>query len=211
MGRFDPAQAWTRWWTQHRAYGLLVTAAFLVGTLLGALAMNVLPVTETAALAQLVHHLVAVVVGPGVPAGPVFLAAAATNLKVLGLIYILSLSVAGLPLVLLAVLFRGFVLGFALALILTMIPGTGVALALITVILPNLLLIPAWLAAGSGGIAFSWQLLSRPAWRGRGRLMEAFGAYTVVALLAGVTVLAGSGTQAVITPWIMRGFSHFGV
>jgi stage II sporulation protein M len=211
MGSFDPARAWSQWWDHHRAYALLVTAAFLLGALLGALALDVLPPIDTAALASLVHRLVAVATGRGLPVGTVFVQAAATNLKVLGLIYVLSLSVAGLPLVLLAVLFRGFVLGFAMALLVTTLPSAGVALAIVTVVLPNLLLVPAWLAAGSGGIAFSWQLLSRPAWRGRGRLLEAFGAYTAVALLAGVTVLAGSGTQAAVTPWLMKSLAHFGV
>ncbi|MDA8198335.1 MAG: stage II sporulation protein M [Thermaerobacter sp.] len=208
---WDPAGAWDRWWDQHRAYSLLVMAAFLLGTLLGALAVNVLPRTETAQLAARIRELVSVAAGPGLPAGSVFLAAAGTNLKVLGLIYILSLSVAGMPLVLLAVLFRGFVLGFALALMLTLLPSAGVGLALVAVVLPNLLLVPAWLATGSGGVAFSWHLLSRPAWRGRGRLWESFGAYSAVALLAGVAVVAGSGTQAVVTPWLMKSLVHFGV
>lgn len=207
----NPGQAWNRWWDEHRAYSLLVMAGFLLGTLLGALAVNVLPLAETATLASSVRQLVSVSAGPGLPPGPVFLAAAGSNLKVLGLIYVLSLSVAGLPLVLLAVLFRGFVLGFALALLLTMLPAGGVGLALVAVVLPNLLLVPAWLAAGSGGVAFSWHLLSRPAWRGRGRLWEAFGAYTAVALVAGMAVLVGSGTEAVVTPWLMRSLVHFGV
>ena len=208
---WDPGGAWDRWWDEHRAYSLLVMAAFLLGTLLGALAVNVLPVAETARLAARIRELVTVVGGPGLPVGAVFLAAAATNLKVLGLIYILSLSVAGLPLVLLAVLFRGFVLGFALAIILTLLPSAGVGLALVAVVLPNLLLVPAWLATGSGGVAFSWHLLSHPAWRGRKRLWESFGAYSAVVLLAGVAVLAGSGTQAVVTPWLMKSLVHFGV
>ncbi len=208
---WDPGGAWDRWWDEHRAYSLLVMAAFLLGTLLGALAVNVLPVAETARLAGRIRELVTVAGGPELPVGAVFLAAVATNLKVLGLIYILSLSVAGMPLVLLAVLFRGFVLGFALAIILTLLPSAGVGLALVAVVLPNLLLVPAWLATGSGGVAFSWHLLSRPAWRGRERLWESFGAYSAVVLLAGAAVLAGSGTQAVVTPWLMKSLVHFGV
>lgn len=208
LGRAAP---WTVWWERHQMYGLLVLSTFVAGSLLGALALNALDPTQRLALLTLVKRFVNVVIGQSVASPTIFGTALETNLKVLGLIYILGVSVAGLPLVLLAVFFRGFVLGFAIGFFLGTLHGLGLGIALIAVVVPNLALVPAWLAAGAGGVAFSWQLMSRAARLGPYRLPEAFAQYTVVALAGTLAIALGSLLQAFFAPMLLHWLGPWGI
>ncbi|MGC8489571.1 MAG: stage II sporulation protein M [Clostridia bacterium] len=204
-------EPFSRWWSRHQTFAALVLTAFVLGSLVGALALQVLSLSERADLALLLSRFLHDVgASPGIGAG-LFGAALLTNLKVLGLIYVLGVSVAGFPLVLLALFFRGFVLGFAVGVFVTLLHGTGFWLAVVAVALPNLVLVPAWLTAGAGGLGFSWRLLGLKRERGRSNLGESFAEYTLVTLAGALVVVFGSALEVLATPLLLHWLAPLGI
>jgi stage II sporulation protein M len=201
---------WLDWWDAHRPYVLLVLASMLLGTLVGALALQALSGPTRLVLLELLKRFLNLVVRQVPEPAPILSAALADNLKVLGLLYLLGVSVAGLPLVVLAVFFRGFVLGFATGFFLGSLRGLGLAAALVAIVLPNLALLPAWLATGAGGLRFSWRLLSRGDAGGR-RLAPELVQYTVVALASAGLVGVGSVVEALVAPVLMHWLGPWGI
>ncbi len=199
-----------RWWLRHQSSAAWVLAAFVLGSLVGALALNALTPHDRlvlhAAVAQFVNQG-----ARGVRTPPLFGQAVLDNLKVLGLIYALGVSVAGLPLVLLALFFRGFVLGFAVGFFVNTMPGAGVGVALVAIVLPNLVLVPAWLVAGSGGLAFASRLLRTADWRRGPPLARAFADYTLVTLAGAALVVVGSALQTLAAPLLLHWLAPWGV
>jgi stage II sporulation protein M len=210
MLALDRHTPWTDWWDAHRPYAVLVLGAFLTGSLLGALALDVLGGGTRLVLLQLIERFLSLTGREVPPVGPLLGTALIQNLKVLGLLYLLGVSVAGLPLVLLAVLFRGFVLGFAVGVLMGTFHSTGVVVTLIAVILPNLLILPAWLATGAGGLRFSWRLLQGSPGPRRFHLARELAQFTVVALVAVGFVTAGSVIEAVCAPVLLHWISPWG-
>lgn len=204
-------EPFSRWWARHEAYAALVLAAFVLGSLLGALALQVLSQAEriqlTLLLNRFLHNLA---LSPGIGAG-LYAGALVANLKVLGLIYLLGVSVAGFPLVLLALFFRGFVLGFAVGVFVSLLHGVGFWLALIAVALPNVILVPAWLTAGAGGLGFSWRLITARRQGRRNPLAEGFAEYTLVSMAGGLAVVLGSLLEVIVAPILLHWLAPFGI
>jgi stage II sporulation protein M len=201
---FTHGAPWDDWWAVHYRYAAVVLAAFLLGGLLGALALDALGGSSRLVLAALVARFMHLTVSQTPPVLPLIRAALEENLKVVGILYLLGVSIAGLPLVVLAIVFRGFVLGFATAFLLGTVHTLGPLVVAVAVLLPQALLVPAWLATGAGAVRFSWTLLTgarEPAARHLGREWADF---TAVALMAALLALAGSLVQAVAAPWVLH-------
>ena len=204
------ASYWADWWEAHESYAFTVLAALLFGSLLGALALEAVDGATRVMLLLLVKRFLNIEAARIPGAGPIFGAAFMQNVKVLGLLYVLGVSVAGLPLVLLAVLFRGFVLGFAVGFFLETLHGPCLVLALIAVALPNAAILPAWLAVGAGGLRFSWRLLVHGDVQ-RHRLGAEFYQMTAAALLALGPVLVGSALEAAVAPALLHWLAPWGL
>jgi stage II sporulation protein M len=204
------AAYWTEWWEAHEGYALTLVGTLLFGGLMGALALEAVDAPTRLALLLLVKRFLTDEAGH-LPQGPPLVnAALLDNMKVLGLLYIFGVSVVGIPLVLLAVFFRGFVVGFAVGFFLETMHGQGLALAAVSVALPNLLLVPAWLAVGAGGLRFSWRLLASTE-TARARLGPEFYQMTAVALAALVLVAAGSALEGLVAPLLLHWLARWGL
>jgi stage II sporulation protein M len=134
-------------------------------------------------------------------------------LKLIGLLYILGVSVAGMPLVLVALFFRGFVLGFASAFILGALHWQGVALTMVAIVLQNIFIIPAIVIVAGVALGFSWQLISSKnrALYAQTSVSQRFAAYTALVLAMGLVVLVGTALEAYAAPFLMHLFSAWGI
>lgn len=126
------------------------------------------------------------------------------NLYNLGKIYVLGLTVIGLPLVLVIIFTRGFVLGFTIGFILQEKAWRGAALALLAIVPPNILLLPAYLVAGVTAINFSLYLI-----RGREGLrskpiFQGVLHYSIIMLGLSLFMLGAAFIEGYISPVFIR-------
>ncbi|NMP21135.1 stage II sporulation protein M [Sulfobacillus harzensis] len=188
----------------------IALATLLVGILFGVLAVGTLSMADKLSLlgylrrflnleaqAPTYHHI--------------FRQALADNLKVLGLLYLLGVSVAGMPLVMVIVFFRGFVLGFASAFLVTAMQWQGAGVGLATIGLTNIFVLPALVIAASVALGFSWDLIS-PKRRQEGvELARGFAFFTGLVVVMAAVTLVGTALESYASPFLLHFLSNWGV
>ncbi|MGB9826737.1 MAG: stage II sporulation protein M, partial [Desulfofundulus sp.] len=118
-------------------------------------------------------------------------------------LYVLGLTFMGIPVILVMVFLKGFVMGFTVAFLNYDLAWRGLLLVLACIIPQNLLYLPALLAGSVASLSFAIVLFPRPSstWS---KIWGSFARYTGVMLVA-LTVAVGAGlVEAFVTPWLTR-------
>ncbi|MNC04735.1 Stage II sporulation protein M [compost metagenome] len=127
------------------------------------------------------------------------------NLKWIGLIWILGLSVIGLPGILILDFLKGVLIGFTVGCMVSEYSWHGMLFALVSVAPHNLVLIPVLLVGSAAAIAFSLLMIrSRVLGQRRSPVTRPFVMYTMLSFGLAVLVLGISGFEAWVTPTMMR-------
>jgi len=115
------------------------------------------------------------------------------HLKYLFLLFVLGLTIIGLPVVWVLVFIKGLVIGFSVGFIVNQLGGKGLLLASISIAPQNLIIIPVYIIAGSLSMIFSLALLHKLFGRSvSGSLGRPFVQYTLVFLLLLVCAFGSS-------------------
>lgn len=195
------AAAW-RWGGAGRGAALLAAGAVGLGLAFGVMGLTALTGPERAGLAAFLlwfwGHPAGLAPGPGAAAFPGALGA---NLKVEGLLYLLGISIAGIPLVPVVLFFRGFVAGFAFAALEAAFGSRGGTAVLALLVPGSLLVLPAWWWTAGQALGLSWRLLHGPR---PGSLGRELGRFTAVAAVMAGVVTAGTAVQCFVSPLAAR-------
>lgn len=190
---------------------LLVAVLFAAGSVFGALAASSLAPGKEAEVAAEVRGFVSDVRAGTLRTGPevVLQSLQRDALQTAGLCWLLGLSLVGVPLVLVLVFYRGFLLGFTVAALVKELAFGGVLASLVAVLPANLLMVPAIVVAGVSAISFGVSLVrSHPG--GRPWFLRGLAGYTglfalVVLAMAGAALIEGYVTP-VLLEWTLKYF-----
>ncbi|WP_150270852.1 stage II sporulation protein M [Paenibacillus tepidiphilus] len=185
---------------------IFVAVLFLVGVVFGALIVSALTLDQQQELGDYLGNFFVTVDQQGLPAAPdTYWSIAALNLKWIGLIWILGLSVIGLPGILILDFLKGVLIGFTVGTLVSEFSWHGMLFALVSVAPHNLILIPVLLVSSAAAIAFSLLMIrSRVLGQRRMPITRPFTSYTLLTLGLAVLILAISGFEAWVTPAMMR-------
>lgn len=130
------------------------------------------------------------------------------NLRIILYIWFLGLTVIGIPLVLLIVFARGFVMGFTVGFLVQQKAGEGILIAAMAIFPPSLINIPALIVGAAFALTFSGWLV-----RGRNKyenssLLRHFGAYCAVMFLVGLVSTAAGFIEAYVSPTLLQFFTE---
>lgn len=190
------------YWSRNLPYLMIGIGIFAAGLLFGALASQVLTVPERSALAAAVQRWVAFeAVHRFDPV--LFRQVLAENLRSLGLLYLLGISIAGLPLILAVLFFRGFVIGFALAFLTGNVAAGAVSVTVGQVVAQNCFLAPVLLAQGALALAFAWRLIAARPGERRRSLWPGFAGYTGISVVLAAGVAWASAVEAFLAPLLL--------
>ncbi len=196
------------WLCQHKEVFfplILILGAFLGGLVCGALTLHTLHSSQLEELRQYlngflqgVEPLAETSRASGFHAWCQILK---TQLPLLGILWILGLTVVGVPLIVFAVGARGFVLGFTVGFLIKEQAMQGLLLALVAVLPQNLCYVPALIGAGSFAFYFSFSLL-----RGyrNGPVLKGVLAYSLIFVLILLITLLGTWIEAYFVPGLIR-------
>jgi stage II sporulation protein M len=186
---------------------IFVAVLFLVGVVFGALIVSALTLDQQQELGDYLGNFFVTVDQQGLPAAPdSYWNIAMLNLKWVGLIWILGLSVIGLPGILILDFLKGVLIGFTVGCLVSQYSWHGMLFALVSVAPHNLVLIPVLLVCSAAAIAFSL-LMIRSRVLGQQRrtpVTRPFMMYTLLSLGMALLVLGISGFEAWVTPSMMR-------
>ncbi|ALC81488.1 MULTISPECIES: stage II sporulation protein M [Bacillus] len=133
------------------------------------------------------------------------------NVKYLGLMWILGISVIGLPILLIMVFLKGIVVGFTVGFLVNQMGLNGFYLSFVSVLPQNMLLIPAFIITGALSTAFSLKLVRQlflkkslnhaPA--------QLFGKYAFVLLFIVIFSFSASFIEAYLSPFLIEKIAAF--
>jgi stage II sporulation protein M len=184
---------------------VLVVLLFTMGSLFGALAVNALTPDQKVELGE---YLKTFFQGfnRGVPVSRVDVVRESLQLNVVrttALIWLLSISVVGAPVILVIVFARGFALGFTVGLLVREMALAGAAFALVSILPQSFLMIPALVVVSVAGVSFSIYLF-RGRINRRGYTGGQFAGFTTIAVLAGLVMAGAALVEGYVTPVLVE-------
>lgn len=185
---------------------LFVSVLFVMGVIFGALMVNALTLEQKQDLAgYLGNFLQASLFGGEAAPQPTLMETFGLHFKWVMLIWLLGISVVGLPLVLALDFLKGLLVGFAVGVLISQYAWKGLMLALVSVAPQNMLLVPVIIHCSVTAISFSL-LLGRRLFlqRAGGSAAPTFLSYTALTMSMIALVFAVSLFEMHVTPRLVE-------
>ncbi|MFP4974795.1 stage II sporulation protein M [Paenibacillus sp. CN-4] len=185
---------------------VFVAVLFLVGVVFGALIVGSLTLDQQQEIGDYLGNFLLTVDQDGLPAaGDSYWGIAGLHLKWIGLIWILGLSVIGLPGILILDFLKGALIGFTVGSLIHQYSWHGLLFALVSVAPHNVVLIPVLLVCSASAIAFSLLMIrSRVLGKRQRPIGRPFAAYTLLSASMGLIILGVASFETWVTPVMMR-------
>ncbi len=184
---------------------VFVAVLFLMGVVFGALMVNALTLEQQQDLSRYMGNFFVSVNEGGEGFQPqTFWEVAGLHLKWLGLIWLLGLSVIGLPGILILDFLKGVLIGFTVGCLVGQYTWKGLLFALVSVAPHNLIVIPALLISSVAAVSFSLGIIrSRVLLHRGGNVARPFLSYTGLTLTMAAVLMAVSSFETWVTPTMM--------
>jgi stage II sporulation protein M len=193
-----------RYTHEHAKLFIFTIVLFIVGVVFGAIVVNALADGQKADLFNYLRGFFALVNDNNLAdARYVTWHSVGTNLKMLGLIWVLGVSIIGLPLIVVLIFLKGFTIGFTVGFLVDNFASKGLMFAILAVLPQNLLIVPVLVIAGVAGIAFSLMLV-RSRFTQDMPLYPRFLAYTFLMLILCVCLVVASFIAGYVSPFLMK-------
>ncbi|HZG18181.1 MAG TPA: stage II sporulation protein M [Candidatus Bathyarchaeia archaeon] len=190
---------------EHQSLYLFAVILFAMGVIFGAVIVNSLGLTQKQELMDFLRYFFANVDEHGVAdPGAHFQQTLAFHLKTVGIIWMLGLSIIGLPLILLLLFLKGVVVGFTVGFLVDQMQWQGVTFALSGVLPQNMLIVPALLIVGVGGISFSLRLIRSRLLSKHDVILPYFWSYTAIMVVMLIVLTVASLFEAYVSPTLMQ-------
>lgn len=130
----------------------------------------------------------------------------AENLKMVGLLWILGVTIIGLPFIFIILAIKGFITGFSSGFIINALGTRGILFSCLALLPKEIIIVPCLIALGVNGINFSMRIAkSKTAQEDQKiSLKSAFISYCFVTLIFTCVIITGIVFDAYITPVLVR-------
>ena len=147
---------------EHAAIYLFMIILFLTGIIFGAIIVNSMNVTQKLDLFFYLEQFFGKISGEeSMDTIDILKNSSMYHIKYLLLLFILGLSVIGLPVLWILLFLKGIVVGFSVGLIVNQLGLKGLLIASLSIAPQNLVIIPIYIVAGSVAMIFSLLLLNK--------------------------------------------------
>ncbi|MDO7905136.1 stage II sporulation protein M [Paenibacillus sp. JX-17] len=188
---------------------VFVAVLFLVGVVFGALMVNALSLEQQQDLARYLGNFFRTVSqtqeAGGEPGPGSYWDIATLHLKWAGIIWVLGLSVIGLPGILILDFLKGVLIGFTVGYLVGQYAWKGLLFSLVAVAPHNLIVIPALFVCSVAAVSFSLQMIrSRVLTQRQGGLARPLLSYTALTAVMVAILLGISSFEVWVTPVMMK-------
>ncbi|MFP3885611.1 stage II sporulation protein M [Priestia filamentosa] len=190
---------------KHSSVYLFVTVLFFIGVVFGAVVVNSLNLGQKEDLFYYLDRFFGQVTkGEVANSADILKQSFWHNIKYLGFIWILGISVIGLPVVLVLLFLKGIVIGFTVGFLVNQMGFHGFLLSFVSVLPQNLFLIPLFIVVSTLSLSFSLKLMKQFVRSGSETMITAFMRYSTVILLILAVVTISSTLEAYASPFLMK-------
>jgi stage II sporulation protein M len=201
---------------------LFVCILFVMGVVFGALLVNAMTLQQKQDVSQYLHTFLSGYTGTGnaetaeAVSGAVSSRGAAsvwdafgTHARWLFFIWILGISVVGVPIILLLDFLKGVLVGFTVGYLAGQWSWEGVVFAVASVAPQNIVVVPAIIVASVAAISFSMHLVQSRILHRSGTIGKPFAAFSGTALLLTVLLLFVSLFEVYVSPGLLEWATPF--
>lgn len=183
---------------------LFVAVLFVVGGVFGALLVNVLTLEQQQDLADEVGQYVSYMgASVGTNEAEVFQERFFFHLKWLILIWLLGVTVVGIPGILALNFLKGSLIGFALGVLVQQYGWKGVAFSFLTMAPQNVIAVPALIIVSAAAISFGLFIVKNRLLQQKGELLPQLGSLTSSSLLMLILFAGAALIEAYLSPSII--------
>jgi stage II sporulation protein M len=191
---------------EHSSIYLFIIVLFLMGVIFGAVVVNSLSFSQKEDLFYYLSQFFGQVSdGKVAEANDLFMQSFFHNSKFIGLIWVLGISIIGLPVILILLFIKGMVVGFTVGFLVNQMGWDGFILSFVSVLPQNLIIIPIFIITATMAVTFSLKMIRRQFLKKISEpFMPLFGRYVLAFFAAVVLISAAAGIEAYISPTLMK-------
>lgn len=191
---------------ENRSIYLFTIILFLIGIIFGAIIVNSLSLTQKNDLYMYLQQFFGQVSEGYVADGQtVFSQSFAHYAKYIGLMWILGLSIIGLPIIFILLFLKGVVVGFTVGFLVNQMGITGFFLAFVSVLPQNLFLVPAFIIVGTASVSFCLKLIRNQFIKKMSEpFFPLFIRYSFLILCIGAIIAVAAAIEAFLSPTLMK-------
>lgn len=191
---------------EHSSIFLFIVVLFLMGVIFGAIVVNSMSITQKEDLFYYLSQFFGQVSGDKVAEdNDLFLQSFFHNSKFIGLMWILGISIIGLPVILILLFIKGMVVGFTVGFLVSQMGWQGFLLAFVSILPQNLIIIPVFILMAALSVIFSLRMIKKQFMKKYAQpIIPFFKRYIFALFVAVVCISAASGIEAYLSPWLMK-------
>lgn len=190
---------------EHQSIYLFSGVLLAMGVIFGAIVVNSLSFSQKNDLyAYLSLFFGQVQKGEFAHSNDMFIHTFVHYIKYIGLMWLLGLSIIGLPVVFILLFIKGLVVGFTVGFLVSQMGFNGFLLSFVTILPQNIVLIPVFIIIATAAISFSLRLWRQVTKRVHQSMAHYFVRYGMVLLFVGIFIVIVSVYEAFLSPAIMK-------
>lgn len=192
--------------SKNRNAYLFLLMAFILGVSAGAFTVNGLSIMQRDELTNYFQGFIQLLNNQNIESSELFTTACMENLKLIGLLWILGVTIIGIPFIFIIMSVKGFIAGFSSGFIINVLGLKGLLFTTFALLPKEIIIVPCLIAIGVNGINFSLRIAKNKT--GHDNLKESlktsFVSYCFVTAFFSCIILAGIILDAYITPVMIR-------
>lgn len=192
--------------TNNKSTYFFLFMTFIAGVSAGAFTVNGLSVTQRDDLAAYLQGFLKLMDYQNVNGAELLNAALVENFKLIAAIWVLGVTIIGIPFIFILIGIRGFMTGFSSGFMINAIGLKGVLFTVLTVLPKELIVVPCIIAVAVNGINFSMKIIKRknPAGQLKEDLKASLLSYCFVTGFFSIFIIAAGLMEAYIIPVLIR-------
>ena len=191
---------------EHSSIFFFIVVLFLMGVIFGAIVVNSMSITQKEDLFYYLSQFFGQVSsGREGEDNDLFLQSFFHNSKFIGLMWILGISIIGLPVILILLFIKGMVVGFTVGFLVSQMGWQGFMLAFVSILPQNLIIIPVFIMMAALSVIFSLRMIKKQFMKKYAQpILPFFKGYIFTLFVAVIFIVAASGIEAYLSPWLMK-------
>ncbi|UTR09542.1 stage II sporulation protein M [Evansella sp. LMS18] len=190
---------------EHRSIYMFSIVLLSMGVIFGAVIVNSLGLTQKSELYNYLSLFFSQVeVGEFAVPAEIFSGTFSHYIKYLGLMWVLGLSVIGLPIIFILLFLKGLVIGFTVGFLVNQMGFDGFLLAFAAIFPQNLMLIPVFITVTVFAASFSIKVWRQITTKNQEPIFRHFLMYTIFLAATAAAIAVVSAYEAYLSPAIMK-------
>jgi stage II sporulation protein M len=188
---------------------LLVFTFFAIGIAAGAFTIKALDDVQKQTLIKYLQGFFQILTNESIDSGAVFRQSVLNNIETVFFIWILGITVIGIPITLFAIGVRGFIIGFTVGFFIDSLGWKGLFLTVLVILPQNAIIIPCLIVICAISVSFSLMIIkNRLAKRWTNNYWQKLLSYCITIFTIFLISVFGSIVEAYITPVQLDFYHH---